>query len=215
MGKEKPILFQGAMVRAILDGRKTQTRRVVDRQPDGRGPRWCNRWEDWHGCKLRQPPNEGDVLWVRESVKGIAVESMDGVDGVKYLADGEERWWDCLSDDEEQWFKLCNYGKGAGPNTVPAIHMPRWCSRLSLPVVSVSAERLQEIEEMDARAEGVEVLPLQSNDDPSAWWRYSPDSKHFKSAREAFAALWDSLAKPGSKWNDNPWVWVIEFEVEK
>jgi hypothetical protein len=132
--KERPILFSGEMVRAILDGRKTQTRRVIKPQPDARGPRWCNQWEDWHGTKMRQPPEPGDQLWVRE--KHNIDKDEDGSDSVLYWADFEK------------------------PEVLPmkwrpSIHMPRWASRINLLVKDVRVERVQDIKLNDIEAEGI------------------------------------------------------------
>jgi hypothetical protein len=189
---EKPIIFNTEMVRAILDGRKTQTRRVVKDLPEDFpnginsdvvvkkvGDFWC--LPTSRGYKKSPYGGMGDTLWVRETwtykpewtkpayradwkTPDKAIETMDA------------KWW-------------------------PSIHMPRWASRLTLRVVNVRAERVQQIEPRDCVAEGVyNAGSLASN----------------TMYREAFAALWDSInAKRGYSWNNNPWVWVVEFEVVK
>lgn len=123
--KARPILFQSDMVRAILDGRKTQTRRVVKPQPQG----FDAHKMDW-GCPYGQP---GDLLWVRETVW---IES----DGTPvYRADGEFL---------DGWTQR-------GLRWRPSIHMPRWASRLTLRVTGVRVQRLQEISCADAACEGM------------------------------------------------------------
>jgi hypothetical protein len=191
---ELPILFSAPMVRAIIDGRKTQTRRAVKPQPDddywpvGTGPTHARH------CPYGQP---GDRLWVRETWRAhqsfdlAAPNELPKIDGLHYEADGRPRFWD--------------FGRLRS-----SIHMPRWASRITLEIVSVRVERVQDISEEDARAEGV----LRSdwvNDETCEW----PDSE-----REAFRALWDSInghikTPTGGhfrhSWDANPWVWVVEF----
>jgi len=192
---ERPILFSGEMVRAILAGTKTQTRRPVKPQPDvyqgyeatGDGdPGWCLEWpkmpEDGlfpgpagpafalaNYCPFGAP---GDRLWVRETFKDhseIAPEERP----VLYRADDPQP-------QDITW--------------QPSIHMPRWASRLTLEVTGVRVERLQEISEEDARAEGCGI-----------------DTEFCKSPpRVDFASTWERLYGLQS-WIDNPWVWVVEF----
>lgn len=187
--KERPILFSGPMVRAILDGTKTQTRRVVKPQfaadaipvempatdpaggwvvPGHSGVWWCDAAanpDDVRRCPYGQP---GDRLWVREA---WARTRVFGAEMVVYR-EGDNR---------------TDYG---GP-WKPSIHMPRWASRITLEITSVRVERLQDISEADAIAEGVYTDPA------------SP-------AYDAYAQLWDEINGPGS-WAANPWVWVLEF----
>ena len=212
MSKERPILFSGPMVRAILDGTKTQTRRIVKPQPpEGYHIDTCHYndtgWAFWvsandHAgtctCKnLRQPYGKpGDRLWVRETWR----RSREGVpDGIEYRSSDNGLQMDSL-----------RYFDGAEPQAArdymqrlprgnrwrPSIHMPRWASRITLEVVNVRVERLNAISGEDAIAEGV------SDRDPEfgAW----------QNPKEAFADLWESINGPGS-WEANPWVWVVEF----
>ena len=189
---EKPILFNSEMVRAILDGRKTQTRRVVKPQPDfvtnyyePNKPRaaWVGGSSDpaLVKCPYGQP---GDALWVRETWACLGAEHVKPSKiapgyTVHYKADGVEKTWNV-----EQWRA--------------SIHMPRWASRISLRVTGVQVERVQDISGADAVAEGVEQI----------------DS--LTSARYRFVQLWNSInAKRGHSWDSNPWVWVVEFEVIK
>lgn len=184
--RERPILFSGPMVRAILDGRKTQTRRVVKPQPGIHCVPWQRPdgqfiWiiaETGHGvsepftCPFGQI---GDRLWVRETWNA------DWCDRTIYKADG-------------------GYAKHAGysvePRWRPSIHMPRWASRIMLEITDVRVQRLQEISEEDAISEGIHSVAAF----PSGY-----------SNRDGFAALWNSLAKPDSTWAMNPWVWAVSF----
>lgn len=187
--KERPILFSGPMVRAILDGRKTQTRRVVKPQPiwvyDCSVPVLTTDADP--NAAIRCPYGvPGDRLWVRETF------GRQWRHGFIYRADVETPipagGWE------------------------PSIHMPRCASRIMLEVTRVCVERLQNISEADAQAEGIQVLPLQSVDDPSAWRQSGPGAHQARNARESFRLLWDSInSKRGFGWDVNPWVWVIEF----
>jgi hypothetical protein len=194
--KSTPILMSGPLVRPTLDGRKTQTRRLV-RNPGGW--RLANPSVGPHGatigCYHTSPPHfyaEQDIaspwapretLYVRESATVLEVGTI-GL-RIRYEADGAEAvvpWPDRIKE-PTVGHKLAN-------------GTYREASRLTLRVTSVRVERLQETTEEDARAEGVVVGT-----------QHLPETTH----REAFADLWDSLAPEGAKWTDNPWVWVISF----
>ena len=188
MADVKPILFSVDMVRALLAGRKTQTRRVVKDQdiPD-------EVYElipgDMHPCPYGQP---GDLLWVREAWSGCFDQGHIRVrdrhpDIVWYWADGN-----------------CPDGDWEKPR--PSIHMPRWASRLTLRVTGIRVERVQDISQSDADAEGC----------PGFYSPMHPDAgvTDGQTPREEFAELWNSInAKRGFGWDANPWVWVIDFEV--
>lgn len=215
--KERPILFSGEMVRAILDDRKTQTRRVVKNQPsedvnDGRwyadryngGPQWC--WwgkpgTDVHNkvahhigqvCPYGKP---GDRLWVRERhARTDAITTIP-----HYFADGP--------------LPSISYRHDVSLlQSYPSIHMPRWASRITLEIVNVRVERVQEITEDDAKSEGAPVgfrtvIPVDGKP-VGATKPYTIPSSYIG----GFANLWDSInAKRGYGWDFNPWVWVIEF----
>lgn len=191
--KERPILFSGAMVRAILDGRKTQTRRVV------KAPQWVaaeGRDLDWSSARpeiiddqpllfvsqVRKPApialacpygQPGDQLWVRETF-AVWGQFRNGP-GYCYRADGDQ----------------------SGVSWRSSIHMPRAASRITLEVTGVRCERVQDISEADAIDEGMQ----------------SPGIPAATTNRAAFAQLWDSINAPrGYSWADNPWVWVLEFK---
>lgn len=205
--KERPILFSGPMVRAILEGRKTQTRRVwklpswaewdsmdggesagrlIPKDPAHRG--WYS--VDEVACPYGQP---GDRLWVREA------------------------WSQPTTLDPGPTFYRANY-----PECVPAhfenvppadqikwkpsIHMPRRLSRITLEITGVRVERLQDISEADARAEGVADGGCLNCGNPESCGCADPRPD----ARDSFCRLWQSINGEQS-WHANPWVWVVEF----
>ncbi len=213
---EKPILFSAPMVRAILDGSKNQTRRIMKPQADDDGHVTVGeigtslgvaylRGERGGQC-LRVPCPygfPGSRLWVRETCR--AEELPSGLDGVRYLAD------DCFIPIEnteaasDAWLSLAAYGQRLSGHQkcrkVSAIHMPRWASRITLEITGIRVERLQDINEADAIAEGI---------DP----KFPPDEQVANAARMRYADIWESINGPGS-WAANPWVWVVEFRRMK
>lgn len=254
MPRERPILFSGPMIRAILDGRKTQTRRLVKPQPEptidgffrwplpsqgvaafyswsGRSPRFSPEW-----CPYGLP---GDVLWVRET---FVVETNQGFDSESVyrppFKDGRPIRR-CGNEDYGTWWEQCHYRAtdpepeltyededGPAAHWKSSIHMPRWAARIFLRIKSVRVERVQDISEADARAEGVTpnwcgdltgwhpdkhgfLLPGDENatDD-------TDEDAYFYTGRDAFEALWDSINgdRDGCSWSANPWCWCIEFE---
>jgi hypothetical protein len=192
--KERPILFSGPMVRAILDGSKTQTRRMVkDAQPAGIGRcHWSNTgWAHLRlsgGCSC-QPVHcphgtPGDRLWVRETW----AHERDGTGcpddtGVLYRA--TDPGWD---------------DEGTGLRWRPSIFMPRIASRILLEITDVRVQRLQEISDEDARAEGIDLQGFRSLTEGIAGREH----------RIKFHDLWEDIHGDGS-WNTNPWVWAITF----
>lgn len=209
--KERPILFNGEMVRAILDGRKTQTRRIAKVTSEGcqEGfitplagfvPRSIKNHISY--CPFGKP---GDRLWVRETWQGPL-----------FYDEIPEDW----NSDKYKTPEYCYYKASgdscdftdADDNFVerwsPSIHMPRWASRILLEVTNVRVERLNDISEEDARLEGITdggCLNCGGNE-PCGCSDPKPD------ARDAFIWLWESINGQGS-WIDNTWVWVIEFKV--
>jgi hypothetical protein len=184
--RERPILFSAPMVRAILDGTKTQTRRVVKPAPMMVTDHKTAVWEgpadsllkllDGAGrhCPYGQP---GDRLWVREAFAFCLADKFGPTpDSVIYRADEGNADW------PHGW--------------KPSIHMPRCASRITLEVTAVRVERLNDISEKDAWAEGCEG--------------FDDDVTGGKSGYLEFAELWESINGPGS-WDANPWVWVVEF----
>lgn len=213
--KERPILFSGEMVRAILEGRKTQTRRVIKPQP--REDSWgYSAWprDDSHItwddiiidpdyyiktgiCPYGQP---GDKLFVRESCR--AEELPSGLDGVRYVADDAFVPIENTMLASERWGELFIYRGNRGA-IVPPIHQPRWASRITLDVTRVRVARVQDISEEEMVKEGI-VANMSPTHAP--YWR--------QNVRHHFIDLWDSInAKRGYDWDVNPWVWVVEFRV--
>jgi hypothetical protein len=223
--REWPIIFSGPMVNAILDGRKTQTRRVVKPQPIDLCPRSVWKAAKAHPDMPDPSPSThlflsengqaygqrcpygapGDRLWVREAWGiGSRPDPWGGYDGIEYRAD--EAW---LEDGD---YLPCY--KVATPDDVclgdyragwhPSIHMPRWASRITLEVTGVRVERLQAISEKDAIAEGAPGYEEGVDAAP-------PDSDCEWSYRASFRRLWERINGAGS-WDTQPWVWVVEFQ---
>ena len=223
--KERPILFNAEMVRAILDGSKTQTRRVVNwpkpagsQDPDHPHDLIVDGWPEWHhtdyaGLVCSRPLDcpygvPGDRLWLRET--WLPCYELCASDGVWYPADGEYR--QVKRGKLPPTCKLTNRArmpKGSveivtewlGKKNIsrrPSIHMPRWASRVLLEVTDVRVERVQDIRDKDVLAEGIDPL--------------GPEH-HWSVLKKDFKRLWDSVAKPGERWADNPWVWAVEFRV--
>lgn len=208
--KERPILFSAPMVRAILAGEKTQTRRAVTKLPkcsdDASRIEWCQWSGLWcaHGgprdacrCKggVRCPYGlPGDRLWVRETHAQFAVGEGDRPvpQCVVYRATcREDGSFDYVGGD----------GSIMGLTVTkwtPAIHMPRWASRITLEITDVRVEQLQTISTLEAMAEGADPRPTATGD---------PSYTH------GFHVLWDSIngERPGCSWDANPWVWALTF----
>ncbi|MBJ9010644.1 ASCH domain-containing protein [Citrobacter koseri] len=218
MSKERGMIFNDEMVRAILDGRKTQTRRIMKNQPAGDsadtpalirnvvgGFQWYGHYGESSifNCPFGAV---GDRIWVRETFQGPLVseelleeyraypEKFETPQYCEYAADGGAKPEYCDLDD--------NLRHGWRPS----IHMPRWASRILLEITDVRVERLNAIREEDAQAEGVTQLR------GGFWQHYQPGwTQHQLSARGSFVTLWKSIYGEES-WHSNPWVWVIEFK---
>lgn len=202
--KERPILFSAPMVRAILSGAKTQTRRVMKVRchsicegDDGKLWPWSEDAElaedFWHPCPFGKP---GDRLWVRETCRAEAIGD-EGLCGVRYVADGQFMPIANTREASDRWVQLYWY-RGMEGATVPPIHMPRWASRITLEITDVRVERLQDISEADAKAEGVSMPD--GTPTPPDFWSYQQEFRH----------LWEQINGPGS-WGANPFVWVVTF----
>ncbi|MCA6999531.1 ASCH domain-containing protein [Dickeya solani] len=199
--KERGIIFNSEMVRAILSGKKTQTRRIVKPQPDedGLARLRVGPWMDTSEKIYRCPCGEvGDRLWVREAF-GLQVRR-DALGGT-----GEFRVYRASNPDAIRYTTAS--GKIAPIKWVPSIHMPRWASRITLEITGVQVERLNSISEDDARAEGITDGGCLNcgEPEPCGCEHPAPD------AVDAYAHLWQSIYGEDS-WFDNPWVWVIEFK---
>lgn len=228
---DRPILFSAPMIRALLAGTKTQTRRLLPtahpRHPhhnqirmdvliyDPQLPEaWY--WDGVHervGASYLIPYAPGDRLWVREA---------------HYLTDDGDNEYALFPADEEAEIAehlahVALLERDYPPASVwekhkrlrPSIHLPRWASRLTLTVTEVRVQRLQDISEADARAEGIEQANSGRFFDPSMSKGAAAHlgGMHHR-ARDAYAALWDSLHGPGS-WEANPWVVAVSFDVRK
>lgn len=200
---EKPILFSAPMVRAILAGMKTQTRRVVKPQPSAdlladyaeiRATRGSDRTDaqmlsDCLPCPYGEP---GTKLWVREAWAIVPRTAYRCSEGVQQT----------LRPDDDHDAAIYRAGwdrSNGGFRWRPSIHMPRWASRITLEVTGVRVERLCDISEADAMAEGAEPYPLPVH----------PDREGLRHV-DGFRNLWESINGLDS-WMVNPWVWVISF----
>ena len=214
------MIFNGEMVRAILDGRKTQTRRVMNPQPANDISRATFPNPDVVGwwCSLRHKHGSttahfcpfgavGDRLWVRETWQAIH----DSVDEFGHV---EERTYAPSIPKEKDRYWHTVYAEHFGDENRedrgfpwrPAIHMPRWASRITLEITSVRVERLNDISEEDARAEGIIDGGCLNCGEPEPCGCVNPQPD----ATDAFAYLWQSIYGQ-ENWDANPWVWVIEF----
>ena len=209
--RERPIIFSSEMVRAIIEGRKTQTRRIATLTSSLGFPREAN--SQW-GIYLDRPHagpylhlgpcpygTPGDHLWVRENF----FVSHDDFDKGGKLPSERPEWADemlhfCADGtccDQIPECCCCEVGK---PKNRPSIHMPRWASRLTLEVTHIKIERLNQISSNDARAEGIDT---EDGLDPAR-------TTHRDKWITRYHVLWDKLNGPGA-WDKNPWVWVVSF----
>lgn len=203
--KERPILFSTFMVQAILEGRKTQTRRVIKPQPDNE-PYFAGKLNMWYAenkpkglsdCPYGQP---GDLLWVREKT---------------IRNNNSNTYWPVA----DGYIKTADYEK-----TIPSIHMPKAAARIWLKVKDVRVERLQDISENDIIAEGVRIPVNGPNNvvfvlgEENSAISFLPERKEgekytqFQLLKAFWAELWCKVNGRKS-WDANPWVWVVEFEV--
>lgn len=236
--KERPIIFTAEMVRALLAGRKTQTRRPVKPQPEtdepgnavyypnkehwefgmalnGQGIKTQKSWEEsgYTKCPYGKP---GDRLWVREKFK--LAKEYDHLPASAVPKSGEETLCYCLDATHTL----------VGPTAIElgrvrvARYMPRWASRLTLEITGVRVERVQAITEADALAEGVEpIRGIADPHDASKNYTYYPDYRppvdHINvcsNAKTSFMTMWQSMYSPDpvKGWDANPWVWVVSFK---
>ncbi|EKQ5647698.1 hypothetical protein P5Z43_004668 [Escherichia coli] len=193
--KERGMIFNDEMVRAILGGNKTQTRRIVEEKFYGRAV--AAELLAKH-CPYGQP---GDRIWVRETyrVHGKATD----VATLVYRASVRNSW---TEQTHRVPVEVCN--KPVSEKWTPSIHMPRWASRILLEITNVRVERLNDISECDARDEGV---PPAGSLLPDHQGTFLTPKGDFAMAKVAFQRLWESIYGEES-WSANPWVWVIEFE---
>ncbi|HCD2903306.1 TPA: hypothetical protein NBM14_001001 [Klebsiella pneumoniae] len=233
--KERGMIFNGEMVRAILDGRKTQTRRIMKVQPK---PSKSRPGDFWFSSKKLEsmvhvsdlaPGNSpiadyhlfiqehccpfgavGDRIWVRETAR-CEWQRGDFKDaafetGVTYKADGERQSF--RSAEQHKTFPRRSHAANGDLAWHPSIHMPRWASRIMLEITDVRVERLNAISEEDATAEGVPPAGSLLPDYPGTFLTPKGD---FATAKVAFQRLWESIYGEES-WKANSWVWVISFK---
>lgn len=188
---DHPIIFSGPMIRALLEGRKTMTRRLAWKLPRV-GPEFPGKQSVWQHIK------PGDLLWVKEG----ACLHYFGAQQPGYRAD----WTEASSEVARE------------PKWTPFIYMPRWASRLTLRVTATKIERLQEISEEDAIAEGIEPGPHINGHDPKTWRDYAMRKydpfEWYSDPRRSFQSLWELINGPNA-WVSNPEVIAISFEVLK
>lgn len=194
--KERPILFSGPMVRAILEGRKMQTRRVCKSiicTDLSDMPQHLTRYGAVATVAKCPYGQEGDRLWVRETWATYGMDALpDQERPLFYRADDVDRdGW--ATPPDLKW--------------KPSIHMPRWASRITLEVTGVRVERLQDIRAHDAIAEGVEISDLAKLHALAL----RKQGRNISAAVVEYGILWESINGPGS-WDVNPWVWVVEFK---
>jgi hypothetical protein len=199
--RERPILFSAPMVLAILAGKKTVTRRIVRAPKDlgfdgidaARGLSfWSGPNQPTGDVQIRCPYGAvGTKLWVRETLR-----EADGC--WRYDADRTEV---ALRGDDPRVSEMIAWAHHKEGDVCVSIHMPRWASRITLEVTDVRIERLQEIGEDDARAEGLS----QDND---GRWLPGP----CEDPRWAFRALWEAINGGRAPWAINPWVWAVSFK---
>lgn len=215
---DRPILFSAPMVKALLAGRKSQTRRIL--KPPYGTLEWLGNGQ-WRPIYTKA--FSGDRLWVREAFNAFQF-SQDGDDAwpVKIPTLEECKEADELayrygapqivyreSDRARKWF--------ADQKWRPAIHMPRWASRLTLTLTDVRVERLQDISEADAWSEGCQPGALNDRGEPFPADEPAPDGKGeigWDCARDWYADLWDSLHGTDA-WDANPWVAAYTFTVQR
>ena len=186
--KERPILFSAPMVRAILAGTKTQTRRAMKPQPWARPEPEDGLWRLYAGDEGMEPfpcryGQIGDRLWVKESFWGCDLPGYGDTPCVVY--DDEWTGGEYAPAEPRPWAR--KFGR------IPSIHMPRYASRILLEITDVRVQRLQDISEADAEAEGVDRIKAKV-------------PRHL----DVYRYLWDGINGPGA-WDANPWVWAVSF----
>lgn len=217
--KERPILFSGPMVRAILEGRKTQTRRIVKPQPPSK---------DW---LIRIKHTGQDVglyndngRWRMTGAVGVCRDAMGDLWPKKhewkcpYGSVGDRLWvretfHECVDEDTREFVR---WGYRAdrdwdGAVWSPSIHMPRRASRITLEITGLKVERLNDISNEDCQAEGITAIGKGVAMPDGTYAQAGRYENSASTVRSLFSSLWESINGPGS-WAANPWVWVVEFK---
>lgn len=228
---DRGIIFSAPMVRALLAGTKTQTRRLLNPQPETfsvdeagtpcdvscihvEGEALPRIAMGSNGCGVitlqKVPHAAGDRLYVREAAWIAPPAWTDSPQNpmgpqrqeVAYAADDRSGY----TADAAKDYKL---------RLRPSIHMPRWASRLTLLVTDVRVQRLQDISEEDCIAEGIEARGMGSIWGWIDYLETNPNlTRHFADPCRSYASLWNSLhTEPGTRWEDNPWIYAITFDV--
>lgn len=227
--KTQPIAFSAGMVRSILKGKKTQTRQVIDPQPEGTGYApildkdglWQWHAEDWPwdipNCMDRVCPygEPGDRLWVQEQWEPLEFSDLEV--GVVYAATPYKgvnksnlvHWFSVGEAESSKWSGRC----GAA---LPSSVMPRWASRITLEIVGVRVERLCEISDGDTVQEGLSAVHMPPDEEGPLRIGYMMGVDDGKSGlsvepKDAFQRYWD--LHNDLKWDEEPWVWVIDFKM--
>lgn len=224
--KTTPIIMNSEQVRALMDGKKTQTRHVIKEPCNG----VTTDIEDGEACITNQNDEwvprvspfgqQGDLMWVRETWGKVVMVELFGfspgsrTEEIVYKAGRKVHR---SVDRPENSYSFDDWPLSFVDDTTPpkwrrSIHMPRWASRLTLKITGVRVERLQYISEEDAQAEGIERVGGGASCSP--WRDYSNGKSNgsFSAPSSSYRSLWQSIYGYDS-WESNPWVWVIEFEV--
>jgi len=231
--KERPILFSAPMVRAILAGTKTQTRRTLR----CRAPKWHD--HDYHCIEMREDEGimwphtyfndgggrlesakmpcpygtVGDRLWVRESC-WLDRQPIDVYQNGKphlraFFADGVCRHQNGKQGPTHEMNAA--RAKLAGLKPCPSIHMPRWASRITLEITGIRVQRLHDISQDDAKAEGITHRDSERWEGKQVYRDYEEEDMWLQYPKDSFRSLWRSINGHES-WQSNPWVWVVEFK---
>lgn len=212
MQKEHPILFSTPMVEAILAGRKVMTRRTNNLKKISLGATEIVRSEKW--------AKQGD--WVARFKYENTIDQYEVTDVIRcpYGTVGDILWvretWLYNDDVTIPYAYKADYNneyqKKMKGHWKPSIHMPKAAARIWLAITDVSVERLQDISEEDAISEGIQELKARHDDGERYWINYMQIDDVFWNAKHSFHSLWENISGAQS-WDDNPWVWAIEFKV--
>jgi hypothetical protein len=237
MPAARPILFSAPMIRALLDGRKTQTRRIMKPQPQrnvdgwdwgwpipGKGvtPGTKTLWRDDNNpgsatAHFYSPYGRpGDLLWVRESfVRGFNCDDSGFL--ITEDKDGNElplkTWYRADENKHLQWADEDGHLEDRVP-WKPSIHMPRTASRITLEITDVRIERPQYISPEDAEAEGINRITHGRNGDYFHFQRTDTHPQNWIHAEDAYRELWQLINGAGS-WSADPWIWALTFKVQQ
>ncbi len=211
---EYPIIFNSDMVKAILEGRKTQTRRPINPQPDegtlvgfsffsGNDAIEIRDYTKGTSMIIKCPFGKvGNRLWVKETWNITQFDNHGKLEfpNIYYRADSSTQLF--VSD------VVWKYNRPNNGKWRPSIHMPRWASRITLKITGVNVQRIQEITHKECELEGANDEKWQSWSE-DAWNAGLPPGSHIENIKEHFENIWNSIY---GNWDSNPWVWVINFE---